>query len=111
MSISPNIERTEVVIANTATVSSIAVIIQQSIVGFILPAGLAGTAITFQVSQDGITFVPLHGENGTAFTLTAAASRAIHVDPAIFLPWSHVRLVANAAQTGSMTIILMIRDI
>lgn len=53
-----------VTIASGQTVSGAAMLGGACLVGLITPAALTGTAITFQASADGSTYVPLHATGG-----------------------------------------------
>lgn len=73
--------------------------------GVYTPAEFDGTAITFQASPDGgTTWVPVHGADGTAVSVTVAASRYTRVDHALFLGVDRVKVVCGTSQTGASAI-------
>lgn len=101
-----------VTIASGATISDAAQIEGATLIGLILPAEFDGTTLTFQVSQDNATFVPLSKDtDGAAYSLAAGASKAYSLDPALFLPWAYVKLVAGTAQTGASVVTLLVRPV
>lgn len=68
-----------------------------------LPASLTGTAITFEVSHDGTTFVPLYDASGAAVSRTVAASRAFYVPPEVMAA-KQFKLVSGSSEGAARTI-------
>jgi hypothetical protein len=98
-------------IANGATISDAQAIYAQTVCGIITPATLTGTALSFQVSQDGVTYYPLYDSTNTLMSVTVGASRAYTFDPAAFNPWNFVKVVSNATEGGSRAFVLAVRMI
>lgn len=69
----------------------------------IMSAGWDAATIGFQVSADGTNFHELRYA-GAAYTITAAggaaADLAFAVDPNAMQGWTHIQLIASAAQAG-----------
>lgn len=66
-----------VTIANGTTTSPAVDLGSGTLMHLITPAALTGTAITFQVSVDGTTFVALNDDAGAAVSLTVAANKCV----------------------------------
>jgi hypothetical protein len=77
----------------------------------ILPAITTSTAITFEVSMDGITYVPLHDGSGAAYSVTIdnTIANAVSLDPIKFYSWEYVKLVVADAQSGDKEIKMIVR--
>jgi hypothetical protein len=73
--------------------------------GFVLGAAWVAGTLSWEVSTDGLTWVPLHNPaDGTLISYTVQASRAYSVDPALYAGWRWVRPKSSAGQTGGATI-------
>jgi hypothetical protein len=81
-----------------------------SLVGFITPAELTSTAITFQASLDGITYVPIKNTSGTALSVTVAASGYYTLDPANFVGIPHLRLVCGSSEGDARDITCLVYE-
>lgn len=72
-------------IANAASLSDVQNASGMRPVGLQMPAAWTTAALTFAVSYDkGVTYAPLYDGAGNEYTVQAAASRAIALDPAVF---------------------------
>lgn len=86
-----------------------------TVVGIVMPAAWTAANLTFQASHDGTTFNNLY-DNGTEYTITAAISRYIAVDPNKFDSISRLKVRSGTAgapvnQTGAdRAITLVVRD-
>jgi hypothetical protein len=104
----PRPEFASITIVNGQTVSSAATILrlgEKTMIGLVTPATFDGTAITFQVSVDGTTYVVLNDPiTGNPYTVAAALSEAYYFDPSVFLPWNFVKLVAGTVQATTDTV-------
>lgn len=95
-------------IANGATVSDAINIGGLPPVGIITPDALTSTAITFQGSFDGTTYVPVKtGVGGAAYSLTVTTSSGYQVDPAYFRGYRWLKLVGGSAEGGARTITVL----
>jgi hypothetical protein len=85
-------------------------LVTDTLIGLVLPANYDTAAITFQVSVDGTTFVPLYDTDGqvSIANTEAVASRAISLDPVTFLGWRYVKIATAAAQTTTDTTITLV---
>ena len=95
---------TTVTLANTATVTAPLQLSNSRIpLALITPSGLTGTSFTFTVSPNGTDFYPLYYE-GTAYTVTVAASRHVALDRRAFEGVRHVKITSGTAQSGAVVI-------
>ena len=83
-----------VTIANGASLSGALILGLRSLFALELPAAWTTAAVTFAVSRDGTTYVPLNDVDGevTIGSAVAVASAGISVDPVLFAGWSHVKV-------------------
>ena len=92
-------------IASGQTVSDV-VDLGDSLVLGLQFATMTGTAMTFQVSQDGETYVALKDESGNSVSITIASNTAVSIaDSAKFLaPWRYVKLVSGSAEGAERSV-------
>ena len=64
------------------------------------PAAFDGSALAFQVSMDGVTYVALRDGDG-AYAPAATTSVGISLDPAVMYPWRYVKVSGGASQAQS----------
>lgn len=72
----------------------------RQLVALRMPATWTAASLTFAVSDDGVTFLPLYygGEEYTVVAAAgAAASLAISLDPMAFVGWAFVRVRSGTA--------------
>lgn len=99
-----------VIIASSGTVSTIAELQGQFVVGLQMPAGWDAASLTVQAARQGSdVFYTLYDEAGTAKTLVVDASRNIILDPADFMLASRVKLISSAMQTSERELFILIR--
>lgn len=73
--------------------------------GFVLGAAWTAGTLSWEVSLDGTTWVPLYNPvDNTLLSYQVAASRAYSVDPAMYAGWRWLRPKSSVAQTGGATI-------
>jgi len=94
-----------VTIANGATVSSVASLLGTSLVGIVIPSNFVGSAATFLVSSDGITYQAFRNLSGTVVTAVVAASNSYGIVATDFLAWRFIKLVCDTVQTSEVTMI------
>lgn len=68
-------------IAQSASLSSAVDMRACTMARIIMPAAMTGTALTFQHSEDGVTYTNLYDAFGSEVTITSAASRTIILSP------------------------------
>lgn len=78
-----------------------------SIVAIETPAALTGTALSFEGSRDGSTYVPLYDETNTALSVTVGTSRGYAIPPYWFKGWTFIKVVSNAAEGADRSIVLV----
>ena len=93
------LDTADAVIANGASLSPAIDLSGTVIVGFVMPASWTAAVLTFQVSDDNVTFNDLYNESGTEISLTVAAARFVRLNPA---EWAAIRyLKVRSGTTGS----------
>lgn len=69
--------------------------------GLLMPTAWSTAELTFQVSADGESWLDLHdGSTGDEYSLTVDKDKALTLDPAIFSPWTYLRLRSGTASLG-----------
>ena len=110
-----------VVIANAASLSGTVDLDggDRQMVGMQMPAAWTAADVTFAVSHDGTTFVPLHW-SGAEYTIAAAggadASLGVSLEPSAFAGWPFVRVrsgtsAAAVNQLAERTLIVLTRAV
>lgn len=79
-----------------------------------IPASWSTGVVSFAVSHDGTTYVPLYDRDGEV-TFPAASSIGFSVDPILFLGWAYAKVRSGTAgspanQTGAKAVGLSIRE-
>lgn len=98
--------QTNVTIANGAQLSSAVDLLGFTLCAVETPGTFTGTAITFEVSSDNSTFVPVHKEDGNAYSITVAASRATIVDISKFRGFRYLKIKSGSAEGAARTVTL-----
>lgn len=103
------ISHSDAVIADGETVQTGSVdTIGYLVSGIIIPTGFEGTTLTFQASDDdGGTFLDVVNSAGTAVSMTVAAATHIVFEPQTFAGARYLKVVAGTAQTGDITLKLV----
>jgi len=98
--------RTTVVIADGAAISSPAELGPGwQLLGLEFPASFTGATCTFQGSIDGTNYFPVMIIDGaSAYTVTAADSSYVPIDPRVFAGLQRVKVVSVGNETGDKTI-------
>jgi sRNA-binding protein len=102
----------KVTILNGQTVSGAADLQSGHLLGFALPAAFTGTAITFKVSVDGVTYQDLYNpsNNAVSITVTQARSYAFTHDIAAQVSnWRYLKIVSGSAEGADRDIMLWVR--
>lgn len=90
----------EAAIANGASLSGAVVLPPaEYLAGIVMPAAWTAANLTFQVSEDGVTYNDLYDQDGTEINVTAAASRHIILNPETF--WGIHYLKVRSGTTGT----------
>ena len=75
---------------------------RRQLVGLQMPAAWTAAGLAFEVSADGVTYVPLHWSGGL-YEIDAAggadASMGVSLEPAAFAGWPFVRVVSGTTAT------------
>lgn len=100
-----------VTIANGQTVSNSVDLGEGALVGIQMPAAFTGVALTLQASHNDSTYVQVTSKDGTAYTITVAASKYITLPPADLAGLRYVKLVSGAAEGGARDIVVMARNV
>jgi hypothetical protein len=98
---------TSVVIANGQTKSAAVDLQGTNLIRINTPAQLTGSTLTFEVSADNSTFVPLYDSAGTAISVSMGTSRSIVVPATSFIGIRYLKLVSGSAEGAERTFSLM----
>jgi hypothetical protein len=98
-------------IASGASTSGAIALGAGTITGIVLPAAFTGTALSFQVSADGSTYVALYDSTNTLESMTVAQGRGYSVNPAVFAGWPYMKVVSGSTEAGSRDLILVTRPV
>ena len=108
----------KVVVATTATIAistttSAAIQMQGlSLVGIQLPAAFTGTALTFQVSVDGVTYQPLYtSTSGTALSYTVAAGHYVAINPQDFYGANYIKIISGSSEAAARTLSVILKGL
>ena len=79
--------------------------------GILHPVITISTAFTFQVSNDGITYLPLYDAGSpVSYTIDPAVPAAVTVAPSTFYAWEYVKFVVADNQAADRTITAIVRQ-
>lgn len=105
----------QVTIANGANLSAAINIVGSGIVRITTPSAWTAANLTFQVSHDGTTFNNLYDQYGSEYTVVAAASRAITLQPSDFAGFNYIKVRSGTSgtpvtQAADRSLILAVRS-
>lgn len=92
---------------------------ERQLVGIQMPAAWTAASLTFAVSHDGVTFVPLYWD-GAEYTIAAAggaaASLGVSLEPSAFAGWPFVKVRSGTAasavnQGAERTLVVLTRAV
>ena len=88
---------------------------ERQLVGIQMPAAWTAAGVSFAVSADGTTWVPLYWDD-SEYVVDAAASRGISLEPSAFAGWPYVRVRSGTAgtpvnQDAERTLVVMTRAV
>ena len=80
--------------------------------GIVFPAAMTGTAVTFDFSFDGSTWVDVVETDGTEVTYTVTAGDVVRVDPSgwAFATAGFIRVTSNGTETADRNIQLIFKQ-
>lgn len=83
---------------------------RMALAALVTPAAFDGTGVGFEVSLDGITWMPVHNPDGTAYALTVGVSRWTCIPPAVSYAWQYIRLSATSqtADRGILAVFMVV---
>ena len=79
--------------------------------GVYMPAAFTGTALSFEASADGTTFVSVEDGDGSAVSKTVSASKYIKLDPADFAGVRFIKVVSGSTESAERTLTLALRAV
>jgi hypothetical protein len=108
------VEYSTTTIANGASLSSAVNIGSKTVLGVVMPAAWTTANLTFQVSYDGTNYANLYDKDGTEYTVTAAASRHIYVEPAQWVGVKYIKVRSGTSGTpvnqgADRSVVLVVR--
>lgn len=98
-------------IADVGTVSDAVPLLNGTITGIVMPAAFTGTALSFQVSADGVTYTALYDASNALEGIIVTQGRAYSVNPTVFAGWPYAKVVSNATEGGSRAVTLVVRPV
>jgi hypothetical protein len=101
-------------IANGAALSGAIDLDGYTLCGIQMPSAWTTANLTFQVSADGATYADVYSDSGGEYTVTAAASRYIVLNPADFAGMRFLKVRSGTTGTpvnqgGARTMLLNVR--
>lgn len=102
----------KVTILSGQTVSDAKDLANTTLCGIETPAALTSTAITFQGSNDGTTYVPIKDSvSGAAISVTVTTSSGYSLNPSQFAGWRFIKVVGGSAEGADRIIKLCVRQL
>jgi hypothetical protein len=103
-------------IANGASLSAEVALGEKTLVGIVMPAAWDAAGLTFQASQDDVTFSELQDGSGAAISFTVSAGIFVAVDPTRWRGITGIKVRSGTSgapvnQTAQRTIQLITRTI
>ena len=93
----------------------------RTLIGLETPGAWTAAAISFDVSADGTTYVPLYDTTGAEVNIPSAsiatnAARGFALDPVSFVGWRYVKVRsglngATVNQGGARSVVLVFREV
>lgn len=93
-------------LAVNQTISPVFDLIGNIPTGMYTDSNLTGTSLTFSVSLDNVTFVPLKNQDGTSFTLTVSGAGS-YAFPLNLLNFRYLKVISGTLQATNPSIISM----
>jgi hypothetical protein len=112
--VSAPVTNNSVTIANNASLSGAFYVGHGRLVSIIMPATWTAAVLTFQGSDDGVTFYDIYDSNGTEVSATVAAAHMVTIDEFMGAPWMKLRSGTGAsavAQGGARTLIPIVQKL
>lgn len=83
-----------------------------NLVGIQLPAAFTGTAITFTVSVDGVTYQPLYtSTSGTALSYTVAQGHYVAINPQDFYGANYIKIISGSSEAAARTFSVILKGL
>ena len=99
MATASQLQKAIVTIADNGTESTAGCIEGGLLLEVQLPAGVVGTAMTFQTSWDGVTYQSLEDTSGTAISITIEASKNVNVYSKNIIA-NYLKVTSGSSETG-----------
>lgn len=80
-------------------------------VAVIFPAAMTGTGITFEVSDDGVTFYPLYNSSGALVSITKVNGAYHALNPTDFAGVQEVKIKSSGNEGSDRVFKLICRDV
>lgn len=98
-------------IANGGTTSSVVDLQGRGVVAIIIPAAFTGTAITFSMSHNNVTFQVCYNTANTALTATVTQGRTYMIAPTDLIGARYLKIISNAAEGAERAISVISREL
>lgn len=76
--------------------------------GFVLPAAFTGSAVTFLVSVDGVTYIVLNDTSNSAVSQTVTAAKSYALPAAIF-SFNFFKFVSGSSEAAARSIAVSLK--
>jgi hypothetical protein len=73
----------------------------------VLPAGLASTSISFEISVDGTNYLPARKTDGTTFSITVIPSISVPIPPEITRGAGQLKVKTGSSETNKDFILVL----
>ncbi len=79
--------------------------------GIIFPSTMTGSTVTFEVSNDGVTFYPFKNSAGTSVSVTVSVSSWIGLSVADFSCVQYIKVVSGSTEGALRQISLIAKNV
>ena len=111
------LDKQTITIASGTSLSGASALSRYGVARIYVPSGWTAANLTFQVSEDNVSYANLFDSAGNEVTVTAAASQAITLDPTIFgLGFQYLKIrsgtsASTVSQGGDRVLTLAVRPL
>ncbi len=105
------IECTDLTVLISTTTSSVLDLRGKVLVGLTMPSAITSTAITFQGSNDNVTFKQMTSATGTTLSCTVAANKHVCFVSNDFASVRYLKLIMGTTEVAARTIIAVMRAV
>lgn len=100
-----------VTISNGTTTSGVIDLQGRGVVAIVIPAAFTGTAITFSMSPNNVTFQTMYNSSNSALTTTVTQGRTYAVTPTDLIGARYLKIISNASEGGDRLVTVISREL